>query len=104
LKVKYADGLAVDWEEKEINKIAEIKARANRNTKNEGARLIRWEGRENSYLTLDYVKRIEIRRKKERALVLLSECGYPIIRIAEMFNMTEKEMKGIIRRGALGQL
>jgi len=104
LKVKYAEGLVVDFTEKELNKIAEIKSRANRNTKNKEARLVRWEGRKNSYLTLDYVKRIEIRRKKERALLLLSECGYPIIRIAEMFNITEKEIRGIIRRGALGQL
>ena len=104
MRIKYADGLVVDFTEKELNKIAEIKSRANRNTKNKEARLVRWEGRENSYLTLDYVRRIEIRRKKERALLLLSECGYPIIRIAEMFNITEKEIRGIIRRGALGQI
>ena len=102
--MEHAPGLHVHWTDKEWDKIQEIKSRPNRNTKNKEARLVRWEGRENSYLTLDYVKRIEIRRKKERAVLLLSECGYPIIRISEMFNITEKEIRGIIRRGALGQL
>ena len=104
MKVKYADGLVVDFTEKELDKITEIKARVNRNPQDKN-KIIQWAGREkNEELTLEHVRRVEVRRKKNRALILLYECGYPIIRIAEMFNITEKEIRGIIRRGALGQL
>ena len=99
--MKYADGLAVDWEEKEWAKIREIKSRSNRLPQHLNT-LVPWEGLEKPEFNLKEIKRVEKKRNKIKAINLLYDADYSIIKIAGMFNMPKVRVERIVRNHSMG--
>ena len=101
--MNYALGLSIKWTDKEWAKIKEIKSRQNRWSQHKDAMIVPWEGWKKPGLSLKDVRRIEIKRNRIKAINLLYDANYPIIKIADMFEMTEQEINRIVRNHSMGR-
>ena len=83
MRVQYAPGLEVDWSEKELRKIAEVKARHDVKGKT-GFKAVPWDDE-------------KIRHYKGiRAMCLLDECGISTKEIAAIFDCDEHKVINLI--------
>ena len=86
MKVEYEPGLEIEWSERELKKIAEIKARRIYHKNLCGFKEVPWDNE-------------KIRHYKIiKAVSLLQECGLPIYKIAELFNLNKQQVINYIRQ------
>jgi len=106
LKIQYAPNLEIDWTDKEIEKIWEIKNRPNRARPQnhdiplKGAAVDKVKG----LCTPEKMKEIERKRYKEKAIYFLSEAGLSVGKIMDLFDIDKKTVNNAIRRGLHGYI
>ena len=100
--MNYAPGLNINWTDKELSKIQEIKSRSNRLPQHPDVVVVPREGLGKHEFQLKEIRNVEKKRNKIKAINLLYDADYPIIRIADMFNIPKIRIERIVRNHSMG--